>query len=90
VRGICRKASAAKTDGSAIVGVLERIADGLTSLLGREQPAPQVSVSVPKQPAPVVNVENTVDVPRPQPVRVKKQRNGDIVYVPEPESAEES
>lgn len=46
-------------------------------------PAPVIEVNLPEQPAPVVNVQ--VDVPRPRPVRVEKQSDGTVRYVPEPE-----
>lgn len=46
-------------------------------------PAPSVIVNVPEGPAPVVNVD--VEVPRPRPVRVEKQSDGTVRYIPEPE-----
>lgn len=46
-------------------------------------PAGPVVVNMPEQPAPVVNVQ--VDVPRPRPVRVEKQADGTVRYVPEGE-----
>lgn len=49
--------------------------------------SPEIVVNVPEQPAPVVNVQNDVqvDVPRPRPVRVEKQSDGSVRYVPEGE-----
>jgi hypothetical protein len=69
---------------TGITAALDRIGESLAGLLGREQPAPRVNVTVPEQPTPVVNVTNEVqvDVPKPRPVRVKKQKNGTVIYEP--------